>query len=94
MAQHTDIEPEKVRNIIKGLEKLYIGCFKDWKNILTPKGRIMIALPRYEIASKTYFVKKLVDMCENLGYTIEVGPIEYGREQAVVKRQFYLFQKI
>lgn len=82
------------KNTIKGLEKLYIGCLRDWKNILKPHGVVMIALPMYVINGKTYFVKKVIDMCESLGYTIEAGPIEYSRPQAVVKRAFYLFQKI
>ena len=53
----------------------------------------MIALPQYEFNGKTYFVKKVIDMCENLGYTIQAGPIEYGRPAATVKRLFYLFHK-
>ena len=83
----------KVKNILKGLEKLYIGCLKDWYKILVPGGRVVMALPQYDISGKSYSVKKVVDMCENLGYTIVVGPIAYGRPQAVVARQFYLFQK-
>lgn len=82
-----------VKNIIKGLEKLYIGCLKDWRHVLKPRGVVMMALPMYAVAGKTYFVKKVIDMCENLGYTIQTGPIEYSRPGAVVKRQFYLFKK-
>lgn len=85
--------PEKVKNIIKGLEKLYIGCLKDWKDILAPSGVVLIALPSYTIAHSVYFVKKVVDMCESLGYTIVDGPIEYSRPNAIVHRNFYLFKK-
>ena len=88
------VEPSRIRNIIKGLEKLYIGCLRDWVHVLVPKGKIIIALPAYAISGRIYFVKKVIDMCENLGYTIVDGPIEYSRPQAVVKRQFYIFQKI
>lgn len=84
----------KIKNIIKGLEKLYIGCLREWKKILTENGKVIIALPEYSIGGRTYFVKKVVDMCENLGYTTHVGPIEYGRPQAIVKRKFYIFQKV
>ncbi len=83
-----------VKNTIKGLEKLYIGCLRDWHLVLKPRGLVMMALPRYETGGKTYFVKKVIDMCETLGYTIEEGPIEYSRPGAIVKRMFYLFQKI
>ena len=82
-----------VRNTIKGLEKLYIGCLRDWKQTLRPHGVVMMALPMYTLGGKTYFVKKVIDMCETLGYTIVTGPIEYSRPQAIVKRVFYLFQK-
>ncbi len=84
---------KNAKNAIKGLEKLYIGCLKDWHNVLKEHGMVVIALPKYAVNGKTYFVKKVIDMCENLGYTIEAGPIEYGRPGAVVKRMFFLFRK-
>jgi len=84
---------DKLKNTIKGLEKLYIGCLKDWRRVLKPLGKVVIALPQYAIGPKTYFVKKVVDNCENFGYTRLVGPIEYSRPQAVVKREFFVFQK-
>ncbi len=86
-------EPKELQNIVKGLEKLYIGCLKDWHKILKKDGIVVIALPLYQIGQKTYFVKKVVDMCEILGYTIVTGPIEYSRPQAVVKRSFYILRK-
>ena len=83
-----------IRNLIKGLEKLYIGCLRDWKKILVPEGLVIIALPEYAVGGNEYFVKKVIDMCETLGYTIDVGPIAYSRPQAIVRRMFYKFQKI
>jgi tRNA G10 N-methylase Trm11 len=80
-----------VKNTIKGLEKLYIGCFRDWCKVLKPGGIIVMALPIYAINGKSHFVKKVIDMCEVLGYTIKAGPIEYGRPGAIVIRQFYKF---
>lgn len=89
-----EVKPETVKNIMKGLEKLYIGCLREWGKILVSKGKIILALPSYSVLGRTYFVKKVVDMCENLGYTIVVGPIEYSRTQATVKREFYILEKI
>lgn len=82
-----------IKNIIKGLEKLYIGCLKDWQKILKPKGKIVIALPEYHVGAKKYFVKKVIDSAQLSGYTTLAGPIEYSRPQAVVRREFYVFQK-
>lgn len=87
------IELAKAKNIVKGLEKLYIGCLREWSTILVKGGVIVIALPQYVIGKETVFVKKVIDRCENLGYTLVVGPIEYGRPDAVVRREFYIFQK-
>jgi len=83
-----------IKNIMKGLEKLYIGCLRDWHKVLKPDGVVVIALPQYAINGKTYFVKKVIDMCGLLGYTIQAGPIEYGRPGAIVTRQFYIFKKL
>ncbi|MBU2416462.1 methyltransferase domain-containing protein, partial [Patescibacteria group bacterium] len=83
----------KIRNIMKGLEKLYIGCLREWHKVLKPSGKVMIAFPEYHLNGKIFAVKKVIDMCEKLGYTNLVGPIEYGRPQAIVKREFYLFEK-
>lgn len=87
------VELAKAKNIVKGLEKLYIGCLREWSTILIKGGVIVIALPQYVIGKETVFVKKVIDRCENLGYTLLVGPIEYGRPDAVVRREFYIFQK-
>lgn len=81
-----------VKNTIKGLEKLYIGCLRDWSKILVSGGKVVIALPEYAFGGRVYFVKKVIDMCENLGYTIEDGPIAYSRPQAIVRRKFYILR--
>lgn len=89
----TNNQIKDIKNTIKGLEKLYIGCLRDWYNVLKPDGKVVIALPLYVAGGREFFVKKVIDMCENLGYTVEQGPIEYSRPQAVVKRKFFVFEK-
>ncbi|MBI5619988.1 hypothetical protein HY950_03435 [Candidatus Gottesmanbacteria bacterium] len=80
-----------IKNIIKGLEKLYLGCLKDWHKVLKPGGRLVMTLPAFQIGERTMFVKRVIDSCENLGYTKLLGPLEYSRPQAVVKREFYVW---
>ena len=63
-----------IQDIVKGLDKLYIGSLRAWTNILKPGGLVMIALPSFLIDGKVYSVKKVVDTCENLGYTKLLGP--------------------
>jgi tRNA G10 N-methylase Trm11 len=87
------VHVEDVRNVIKGLEKLYIGCLKDWKHILKPGGVLLIALPTFRLKGRELFVKKVIDSCESLGYSVIDGPWTYSRPQALVQRTLYLFQK-
>lgn len=86
-----DFSAKKLKNIMTGLEKLYIGALKDWRKILKPDGVVLMALPRYDINGRTYFVKRVIDSCEKFDYTNSQGPIEYSRPQADVRREFYLF---
>jgi tRNA G10 N-methylase Trm11 len=84
---------EKSRDIMKGLEKLYIGCLRNWSALLKPGGKVCIAFPKFSVHGSVLRVKKPIDTCENLGYTCEQGPIVYGRDNASVAREFYLFRK-
>lgn len=84
---------EKVKNIAKGLEKLYIGCLKDWHTVLKPGGIIVMAIPSFFVSGRVFYVKNVVDRCEMLGYTTKAGPIEYSRPQAAVRRNFFVLQK-
>ncbi len=88
----SDIQALNIRNIIKGLEKLYIGCLKDWRKALKHDGKVVIALPEYAVGGKTFFVKNVIDRCENLGYTVTRGPLLYSRPQALVRRKFFVLQ--
>ncbi len=89
----SDAKTENIKNVIKGLEKLYIGCLKDWCKILKPYGKVVIALPEYAVNERLFFVKSVIDRCENLGYTVTLGPLTYSRPQAVVRRKFFVLQK-
>jgi tRNA G10 N-methylase Trm11 len=84
----------EIRNIMKGLEKLYIGCLREWKSILTDKGVVVIALPEIEWSARLYGVKKVIDRCEMYGYTKVLGPLPYSRPQAVVRRMIYKLVKL
>lgn len=88
-----NISDTNVRDIVTGLEKLYIGCLKDWRPVLKPGAKVVIVFPRFEIRGKTYVVKKAIDSCETLGYTVLAGPIEYARPDAVVRREIFVLQK-
>ena len=88
-----NVSRENVKDIMTGLSKLYIGCLKDWRGVLKPGGRLVMAFPRFTFGEKSFFVKKVIDSCETLGYTVLAGPIEYARPSAVVKREIYVLRK-
>jgi tRNA G10 N-methylase Trm11 len=84
---------EMLKNTLKGLEKMYIGAFKDWYTILRENGKITIALPTIRYQEKDFSVKKVIDNCEKLGYTLVAGPLMYARPQATVRRTILVFKK-
>lgn len=86
-------EKKEILNILKGLEKLYIGCLKEWYPLLKDSGKIVMALPVIIRGEHKETVKKLIDSCENLGYSIEAGPFSYSRPEAKVQRNFFVFKK-
>jgi tRNA (guanine10-N2)-dimethyltransferase len=92
-AKGRKITVDQAKNTLKGLEKLYIGCLREWATLLKPGGKMVIALPAYDLGRNVMGVKNVVDRSESLGYTLEAGPIEYSRPQAQVRRQFYLLKK-
>lgn len=80
-------DPKKLKNILKGLQKLYIGALKAFRSVCKPGATVVFIIPQYSVNNRVYDVKNLIDSCENLGYTKVLGPIEYAREKAVVSRQ-------
>ncbi len=80
-----------LKNILKGLEKMYLGCLKDWKKILADSFAICIIVPEIKVKNQVYTIQ-FVEICEKLGYNI-IGNYEYSREKAVVKRKIYLLKK-
>ena len=89
-------EPERIPNIFKGLEKLYLGAFKHWRNILAPDSIIVIVFPRALAATSglkaDVTLNKLIDKLATLGYTSILKPVMYHRPQAVIAREIHIFQ--
>ncbi len=71
------------------LQKLYLDCLDNWKSILPPLGRVVIALP--STRENSNLVKTVIDKAKLLGYSLEQGPYEYYRPQAVVRRSICIF---
>jgi tRNA G10 N-methylase Trm11 len=78
-------------NIFKGLNKLYLGAFKRWQPLLKPEAVVVIVFPMVDSGKRIYNLDSLIDKLEKIGYTTDLGPLNYGRAQAIVNRQIYRF---
>ena len=85
-------EPADIDNMLKGLEKLYLGSFKQWLQILKPGGVVVIAFPFVQHKDRVKTVQTLIDRLESLGYTREKGPYLYTRPNAFVQRALYVYR--
>lgn len=87
-------EPDlgKVSQDFGNLVGLYLACLKNWKEILKPGGKIIIAVPSYSVTgniskdNNQYLVKTVLDKAKIMGYSLSQGPFVYARPQAKVIR--------
>ena len=84
--------PANVDNILKGLEKMYIGAFKQWKLILKTGGKVAIVFPVVTLGKSVKTVQSVIDRLESLGYTRENGPYIYTKLHAPVQRAVYVYR--
>ncbi len=64
-----------------GLEELYLQSLSDWRKILRPGGRVVMAIPS---------TIEVVDKAKVMGYSFQAGPFPYFRPQARVRRNIYI----
>jgi tRNA G10 N-methylase Trm11 len=79
-------------NIFKGLEKMYLGAFKQWRSILNNHAKVVIIFPYSQAGSKVYSLEGMIDKLHVLGYTPLSTPVMYSRLQAVIQRQVWCFE--
>lgn len=87
--------PTQLENIFRGLERLYVGAFKQWTHVLQDNAVITIIFPRTEaeLANRTriFSLEGIIDKLEKIGYTTQSEPILYYRPQAVIQREIHTF---
>ncbi len=83
---------KELPNVFKGLEKLYLGSLRQWRQILKPGARVCLALPQVEIGKTIYSLKNLIDRSSELGYNTHLAPMIYDRPEAVVKREIFVLE--
>lgn len=84
---------EKIKDMSKGLSKLYLGAVKDWLKILKPGGKVVITLPIFNLRGKQILTSSLIDSRENLGYNLHHHRLVFTRPGATITRQIIILEK-
>lgn len=82
----------KLPNIFKGLEKLYLGAFNNWTKLLANRAKVVLIFPKVEVSGRIYTLNNLIDKLASKGYTLQVKPLVYARQKAIVQREIYIFE--
>lgn len=80
-------KPGEIKNIIKGLLKMYIGALKHWSTLLPAGAPLVIIMPRFGSKPHLSLYHHLIDKLPQLGYTSRLEPLLYARKDAVVQRE-------
>lgn len=80
-----------VKNILKGLDKLYLGSLKSWRNILSGEGRVVMIFPEFNLDGIT-LLPEVIDTCEKIGYNVE-ELATYSKPDATIRRKIVLLSK-
>jgi len=84
---------DEIRYIVPGLEKLYLGCLKDWLKVLKPGGIVVMVFPWFNDGKKEYKTSEIIDGKLKLSYNPLKRGIFYSRPDADVKREILVLQK-
>lgn len=87
------VRPDRIRYIVPGLKKLYLGALKDWLKILKPKGLVTMIFPILSDGSRIYVTSKIIDDKHLSGYNIKTRGLIYSRPQAKLKREIVILEK-
>ncbi len=87
-----NLRPDQVDYAVKGLEKLYLGCLKDWHKALKSGGYIIMVFPILTGARKEYHTSRIIDSVKNLSYNL-LARVVYSRPEAGIKREIITLQK-
>lgn len=81
----------KIKNIAKGLDKLYRGAFKSFYPALPISGRVVISIPSFQVYGRV--VETIgVDSLAGLGYNV-VSVVPYCKPGAAVIRNITVLEK-
>lgn len=85
--------PDRIKYIVPGLEKLYLGCLKDWYSCLKSGGIIVMVFPSFNDGKKDYKTSNIIDEKLKLSYNQLNHNLFYSRPNAEVRREIVVLQK-
>lgn len=96
-----DLGPNRGMNnnqlsMINKLETLYVESLEEWKKVLKPGGKVVIALPSFFQGKDEdrSIVTHIVDKAQIMGYSLEAGPVMYRRPQVNVGRNIAILKLV
>ncbi len=89
--ENNPLPESKIRDISRGLDKLYRGAFRAWHKLLPDFGRVVITLPSFAVYSKIIPTIS-VDTLSSLGYNYILS-VPYGKPGATVIRNITILEK-
>jgi tRNA G10 N-methylase Trm11 len=82
---------DKIKNIAKGLDKLYRGAFKSFLRALPVGGRVVMSIPEFHVYNRVIGTIS-IDTLTALGYNY-VSTIAYAKPGAAVVRNITVLEK-
>lgn len=83
---------DKLKNIAKGLDKLYRGSLNSWHKLLDSGSRVVIVIPEIDAYGRSFKTLDIDDL-KRLGYNY-VASVAYRKPQAVVVRNITILERI
>lgn len=83
---------DKIKNIAKGLGKLYRGAFKAFHKTLSVGGRVVISIPTFHVYNREIDTIS-IDSLVALGYNY-ISAIPYSKPGGIVIRNITILEKI
>ncbi len=88
-----NLRPDQIRYLVPGLQKLYLGCLKDWLKALRPGGFVVMVFPMFDTGKQVYKTSGVIDGKLELSYNLRRSGIIYSRPNADVRREIVILQK-
>ena len=82
---------DKIKNIAKGLDKLYRGAFKSFFVTLPVGGRVVMSIPSFNVYNRVIPTIS-IDTLSSLGYNY-ISAIPYSKPGGIVIRNITILEK-